>query len=169
WYRQFDLQAPCSLEVKLATAQDVASSTQLIATEVIDSIYHNSVNTFTVGTNGIYYVAFHAFLPNTAPIQGSSSLRVDFINLSVATGINENTNPGGVSVFPNPSSGLLNLRVMKFENANIRVFDILGQEIHNSRMSDINTQIDLSNFAKGLYVVKVEGNGFNYSEKVTIQ
>jgi hypothetical protein len=169
WYRQFDLQAPCSLEVKLATAQDPSSSTQLIATEVIDSIYHNSVNTVTVGTSGVYYVAFHAFVPNPSPVVGSSSLRVDLINLSIATAINENANPGGVSIFPNPSNGVVNLRVMKFENATIRVINILGKEIYNSRMSDINTQIDLSNFAKGLYIVKVDGTDFSYSERVTIK
>ncbi len=169
WYRQFDYQAPCSLEVKLATAQDTISSSQLIATEVIDSIYHNSINTITVATSGTYYVAFHAFLPNTSPVQGSSSLRIDLINLSQATAINENANPGGVSIFPNPSNGVVNLRVMKFENATIRVINILGKEIYNSRMSDINTQIDLSNFAKGLYIVKVDGTDFSYSERVTIR
>lgn len=169
WYRQFDLQAPCSLEVKLATAQDVAASNQLIATEVVDSIYNNSVNSFTVPSNGTYYLAFHAFIPTTNPIQGSSSLRIDNINLSVATGITENTNVGGVSIYPNPSNGLVNLRVMKFENANIRVFDVMGKEVANARMTDINTLLDLSDKAKGLYVVKVEGNGFIYTQKITLQ
>lgn len=169
WYRQFDLTAPCSLEVKLASAQSVAASTQLIATEIIDTNYTNSVNNFTVAANGTYYVAFHAFLPTTSPTQGSSSLRVDLVNLSLATGLNDGLNPGGVSVFPNPSNGIFNLRVMKFENANIRVFDVLGQEVYNTRMSDINTMIDLSNQSKGIYFVKVEGNGFQYTQKITLQ
>jgi hypothetical protein len=169
WYRQFELQAPCSLEVLVGTAQNVASTTQLIATEVIDSIYNNSVNNFTVATSGSYHIAFHAFLPVTAPTQGSSSLRVDLVTLSVATSLNENANPGGVSVFPNPTSGIFNLRVMKFENANIRVFDALGKEIFNTRMSDIQTAIDLSNQAKGMYFVQVDGSGFNYTQKVTVE
>lgn len=169
WYSQFDYQAPCSLEVKLATAPDILSSSQLIATEVIDSIYHNSINTIAVGTSGTYYIAFHAFLPNTSPVQGSSSLRIDLINLSQATAINENANPGGVDIFPNPSNGMVNLRVMKFENATLRVINMLGKEIYYSRMSDINTQIDLSKFAKGLYIIKVDGTDFSYSERVTIK
>ncbi|MBK9319409.1 MAG: T9SS type A sorting domain-containing protein [Bacteroidetes bacterium] len=119
-----------------------------------------------MGTSGIYYVAFHAFVPNPSPVVGSSSLRVDLINLSIATAINENANPGGVSIFPNPSNGVVNLRVMKFENATIRVINILGKEIYNSRMSDINTQIDLSNFAKGLYIVKVDGTDFQLFRKL---
>jgi len=69
WYRQFDLVAPCDLEVFLATSQDVASSTQLIATEVQDAVYRLSSNTFTVPTSGNYYVAWHAFSG-----AGSSSL-----------------------------------------------------------------------------------------------
>jgi len=78
WYRQFDLIAPCSLEVKLATAQNVASSSQLIAVEVIDAIYHLSSNTFTVSANGSYYVAWHAFSN-----LGSSAVRVDLASIKL--------------------------------------------------------------------------------------
>jgi hypothetical protein len=58
---------------------------------------------------------------------------------------------------------------MKFENANIRIFDAVGKEVANARMTDINTLLDLSDKAKGLYVVKVEGNGFTYTQKITLQ
>jgi hypothetical protein len=169
WYRQFDLQAPCSLEVLVGTAQNVASTTQLIATEVIDSIYFNSVNNFTVASSGSYHIAFHAFLPITAPTTGSSSLRVDLVTLSLATSLNENANPGGVSVFPNPTSGIFNLRVMKFENANVRIFDAIGKEVFNTRMNDTQTLIDLSNQSNGLYFVQVEGRDFSYTQKVTVE
>lgn len=169
WFRQFDLTAPCSLEVKLATAPDVASSTQLIATEGISDVYINSVNTFTVPANGTYHLAFHAFLPDTLPTAGSSSLRIDFINLSVATGINENQNPGGVSVFPNPNNGIFDLRIMKSGPANIRIYNATGKEVFFGRTSDMHTRIDLSEQSKGLYVVTVEGDGFTYNQKITVQ
>jgi hypothetical protein len=32
----------------------------------------------------------------------------------------------------------------------------------------MNTTIDVSNYASGLYLVKVEGQGFSYSEKLTV-
>lgn len=169
WYRNFDFQAPCSLEVKLATAQDVAASTQLIATEVIDSIYHLSSNTFTVPTNGNYYIAWHAFLPSTSTIQGSSSLRVDLVNLSGATGINEATNVGGVKLFPNPAESVLAIQVKKYDNAMVRIFDITGNEIYNAALNEMNTTVDVSNYASGLYLVKVEGQDFSYSEKLTVK
>ena len=169
WYRNFDLQAPCSLEVLVGNAQNVASTTQLIAAEVFDSIFHNSVNNFTVASSGSYHIAFHAFVPSTAPIFASSSLRVDLVTLSVATGLNENANTGGVSVFPNPTSGIFNLRVMKFENANVRIFDAIGKEVFNTRMNDTQTLIDLSNQSKGLYFVQVEGRDFSYTQKVTVE
>lgn len=169
WYRNFDFQAPCSLEVKLATAQDVAASTQLIATEVIDSIYHLSSNTFTVPTNGNYYIAWHAFLPSTSTIQGSSSLRVDLVNLSGATGISEATNVGGVKLFPNPAESVLAIQVKKYDNAMVRIFDVTGNEIYNAALNEMNTTVDVSNYASGLYLVKVEGQNFSYSEKLTVK
>ena len=164
WYRQFDLQAPCSLEVKLATAQDVATSTQLIATEVIDSIYHLSSNTFTVPTNGNYYIAWHAF-----SAAGSSSIRVDLVNLSGATGINETANTGGVKLFPNPAESVLAIQVKKYDNATVRIFDITGNEIYNAALNEMNTTVDVSNYASGLYLVKVQGQDFSYSEKLTVK
>ena len=164
WYRNFDLQAPCSLEVKLATAQDVAASTQLIATEVIDSIYHLSSNTFTAPTNGTYYIAWHAFSAT-----GSSSLRVDLVTISGATGINEATNAGGVKLFPNPTESLFAVQVKKYDNAMVRIFDVTGNEIYNAALNEMNTTVDVSNYASGLYLVKVEGNDFSYSEKLTVK
>lgn len=168
WYRQFDLTAPCSLEVFVASAQTVAASTQPIAVETIDTSYTNSVNNFTVATSGAYHIAWHAFVPNTSPVQGSSSVRVDLINLGISTGISENTNPGGVQIYPNPNAGIFNLRVMKFENAVVRIFNAMGEEISNLRMNDIQEQIDLSTFAKGIYVIKIEGNTFTTTQKVTV-
>lgn len=168
WFRQFDFTAPCSLEVFVASAQTVAASTQSIAVEVIDTSYTNSVNNFTVATSGAYHIAWHAFVPTTSPVQGSSSVRIDLINLGISTGIGENSNPGGVQVYPNPNAGLFNLRVMKFENAVIRIFNMMGEEVSNLRMNDIQQQIDLSDKAKGIYLVKVEGKGFNHVQKVTV-
>lgn len=168
WYRQFDLIAPCSLEVKLATAQTIAASTQLIATEVIDTNYHNSINTFQVPSNGTYYVAFHAFLPAGSPTAGSSSLRIDNIALSVVTGLNEQNNKGGVSIYPNPTSGLMTLNVKNFNNATVRVFNAIGKEIKHESLNSAYRALDLSDFANGIYIVKVEGEGFSYSEKVTL-
>jgi len=169
WYRNGTLDAPCSLEVKLATAPNIASSSQLIASEVIDTVYTNSVNTFTVPANGTYYVAWHAFLPTSSPDSGSSSLRIDLINLSLATVLNENVNVGGVSVFPNPNNGNFGVRMMKPGQASLRIFNATGKEVRAIRIGEMITNIDLSKEAKGLYIVKVEGDGFQYSQKVTVQ
>ncbi|MFM7015478.1 MAG: T9SS type A sorting domain-containing protein, partial [Bacteroidota bacterium] len=164
WYRQFDLTAPCDLEVFLATNQDVASSTTAIASEVQDTTYHLSSNTFTVPTNGNYYIAWHAFSG-----AGSSSIRVDLVTVSVATGINEATNVGGVKLFPNPAESLLAVQVKKYDNATVRIFDVTGNEIYNAQLNEMNTTVDVSNYAAGLYLVKVEGKDFSYSEKLTVK
>ena len=164
WYRQFDLTAPCDLEVFLATSQDVATSTQLIASEVQDIVYRLSSNTFTVPTNGNYYIAWHAF-----SAAGSSSIRVDLVNLGAATGINEATNVGGVKLFPNPAESLFAIQVKKYDNAMVRIFDVTGNEVYNAALNEMNTTVDVSNYASGLYLVKVEGQNFSYSEKLTVK
>lgn len=164
WYRQFELTAPCDLEVFLATSQDPATSTQAIASEVQDTVYHLSTNTFTVPSNGDYYIAWHAFSG-----AGSSSIRVDLVTVSVATGINETANVGGVKVFPNPAENLIAVQVKKYDNATVRIFDVTGNEIYNAQLNEMNTTVDVSNYAAGLYLVKVEGKDFSYSEKLTVK
>ena len=164
WYRQFDLTSPCDLEVFLATSQDVATSTQAIASEVQDTTYRLSSNTFTVPTNGNYYIAWHAF-----SAAGSSSIRVDLVTLGAATGISEATNVGGVKLFPNPAESVVAIQVKKYDNAMVRVFDITGNVIYTAALNEMNTTIDVSTYASGLYLVKVEGQGFSYSEKLTVK
>ena len=167
WFKTFTAASvQYNLESRIGTAAGNASMTQIISTDAnpTDSSYHQSLTTFSVPTTGTYFVGLRVY--GAGP---QESLRIDDIRLSIASSVGEVANSGGVSVYPNPSAGILNLSVKKFENANVRVFNVLGEEVYSARLNDINTVLNLENFNSGLYVVKVEGNGFTYNEKVTIQ
>ena len=51
----------------------------------------------------------------------------------------------------------------------VRIFDVTGNEIYNAALNEMNTTVDVSNYASGLYLVKVEGQNFSYSEKLTVK
>ncbi len=89
--------------------------------------------------------------------------------ICTATGINEATNVGGVKVFPNPAESLISVQVKKYDNSTVRIFDVTGIEIYNALLNEMNTTVDVSTFAAGLYLVKVEGKDFSYSEKLTVK
>lgn len=168
WFKNFELVTPCSIETSIGTSPSAAAMTQSIEINAIpgDTVYQNATPTFTVPANGVYYVGFHAYVPTGNG--GSSSLRIDNINLSVVTGINETKNAGGVSIYPNPSNGLVNLTVAKYANAKVQVINSVGKVVYNENISSAENKIDLTKFTNGLYIVTVTSPEFTYTEKITL-
>ena len=77
-----------------------------------------------------------------------------------------------VSVFPNPSNGVVNVELNATTSAAITVVDVLGQVIYSSNTSFVAGQrqmIDLSSNAKGMYILSIEGEGVNTVERITIK
>ena len=81
-----------------------------------------------------------------------------------------------LTVFPNPSSGLFNLQfegeglegMLKFE-----VFSPLGkviwkQETQAAQVTSVVTQMDLSKYPGGFYLLKVTGEGFSAVERILL-
>jgi hypothetical protein len=168
WFKNFELVNPCSIETSIGTSPSGAAMTQSIEVNAIpsDTTYQNATPTFTVPANGVYYLGFHAYVP--AGLGGSSSIRIDNINLSITTGINETKNTGGVSIYPNPSNGLVNLTVAKYANAKVQVLNSVGKVVYNENISSAENKIDLTKFTNGLYIVTVTSPEFTYTEKITL-
>ena len=62
-----------------------------------------------------------------------------------------------LQIFPNPTENTLNLKLSNQSIQEIIVFDLQGRIIflEHSDGTSHNTQIDVSNFSKGIYVVQV--------------
>ena len=70
-----------------------------------------------------------------------------------------------LSVYPNPFSDILNISISS--NATIEIFDVVGKSIQNQSIENGLSQIDLTNFASGVYMMKVI-NENNQSKTVRI-
>ena len=74
------------------------------------------------------------------------------------------------SIYPNPTSGNFSIKNNLFENETfVNVFDILGNQIINNLKIDNNSaEIDLNNFASGMYFVKISdaNNNILHTEKI---
>lgn len=91
----------------------------------------------------------------------------DFTNVALdwvplTTGIVTIENSNEFSVFPNPTSGKINIDFHANTQAcNIYIVNILGQEVYSERENQTYSgvkSIDLTTFEKGIYFVKVEMN-----------
>lgn len=101
---------------------------------------------------------------------------VRHITFDPCTGIPEPGNDGfSVSIRPNPSFGSINLVVsgLKTGDVNISIMDLSGkvvfQESFTTIDSKINHKIDLSQFQKGIYFVKVETDTQIKTEKLIME
>ncbi|MBL7921340.1 MAG: T9SS type A sorting domain-containing protein [Bacteroidia bacterium] len=90
------------------------------------------------------------------------------VNVSICTGINELANISGFSLFPNPTNGILTLKLTTGQalSGSIEVMDASGkiilQSVYNFNDKVNSTEINIERFASGIYFLK-----FNTSEKTT--
>ena len=74
----------------------------------------------------------------------------------------------GISVYPNPSTGILNIDFETNDSFSVEVTNIIG-EIVLVKEVESNTSIDLSNFDKGTYLVKVSNSNLSKTERIVIE
>ncbi len=92
-------------------------------------------------------------------------------NCSEALAINDvealNNN---ISIYPNPSSGIFNIKMKNLADFKCDVFDITGKHImskSNSLKNDFN--LDLSNYSKGIYFMKIQTELGSTTKKLVVQ
>ena len=88
------------------------------------------------------------------------------------TGISENFLQNNITVYPNPSNGRFQLAIGENQderNYNLMIINLEGKIIYQSVVEKSNTNIDLSEFAKGNYYLKVFNEENNLTKKISIQ
>lgn len=87
-------------------------------------------------------------------------------------GVNENIydSKGKVDIYPNPTNGKLNIKINDGFNgeASISLFDIQGRNLINEEMISAQTQINVADLKKGMYLLNVSVQGKTYVSKVMV-
>jgi hypothetical protein len=80
--------------------------------------------------------------------------------ISVTTGINETTINLEMSVYPNPTTNYLQLKVEseKLENLNFQLIDLQGKVIENKKVSATTSTIKMETLPKAIYFLNVTDN-----------
>lgn len=91
----------------------------------------------------------------------------DYSNLLTSGNTMEETNPVQLKVYPNPSSSIFNIG-WGTGTASLEVYDMLGNSIL-SEESCKSYLLDLSGYAKGIYLVNVISEGKMYTQKIILE
>lgn len=90
---------------------------------------------------------------------------------SLATSLNEITEPLSVSFFPNPSFGIFTVNLKnKTVETKICVYDVFGNCVYEKvSMKNSTKEIDLSSQAKGIYLMEIMSEGEKAVKKIVLE
>ncbi|MBX7227793.1 MAG: T9SS type A sorting domain-containing protein [Chitinophagales bacterium] len=83
----------------------------------------------------------------------------------ITNGNNEIT----VLVYPNPNDGAFKISISVRGDYKIHLCNVLGEDLYSCEMKNQSEKkIDLHNLPPGFYFIKIVGNTFNYTSKITV-
>lgn len=88
------------------------------------------------------------------------------------TGIAENELQEKISIYPNPSNGKFQLVIGSLpfdENCNLVIYNLQGEKIYQSAITNPKSDIDLSNYGNGIYFLKIYDENKVYAAKILKQ
>lgn len=119
------------------------------------------VDNFGAGTYAFDYVY-------TDPGTGCTATATDSIHIAYCIGIKETQNILSVNMYPNPAHANVTITVANNENAELTLMNTLGQKVYAQQFKR-TVVINLNEFAKGIYYVRVKSaSGFTI-EKLIIE
>ena len=89
------------------------------------------------------------------------------MNIGANVGINENV-ANEVSIYPNPTSDILNISTNSNDLSELTVKDITGKIVLKQNFNNKIT-INTENYSKGIYLIDVKNNLGTVSEKISVQ
>ena len=82
----------------------------------------------------------------------------------------DNLTSANVSLYPNPvNNGLFTVNTPNVEQAKLKVYSLLGQEVYNQNLTDTINTVDVSSLNAGTYIVKITSNKAVVTKKLIIK
>lgn len=93
------------------------------------------------------------FLPSSPndPQVGSTLWIDDVATVGDVSGLTEVDN-SSIMAFPNPSNGDVQFVLGNQDDATVSIFDLLGTKIHEARLTNLNSSLDLRFLSNGTYI-----------------
>ena len=154
---------------KLFYKQNSGSWEETIMTNTKGNMYSASIP----GVGGDNEVEYYIYAENennkseSHPYIGSADPHV-FSYSGGSVAVNNIKQNKEINIFPNPNNGRFTLQTM-FTSGSLRIININGQEVYSTEFSSSLNTIDISDFASGIYLIKIENEGAVYYEKIIIR
>lgn len=173
-------------DLNLATLHPVYSNhaftTEVSETGVVKFMFNNINLPYSFPTSVgeiIYTIHLKPNLPDLTQIKNTADIYFDF-NAPVRTNATLNTlahNVGvadykeedGISIYPNPSSGKFQVYSSRSKVQSLKVVNLLGEVVYQSQINNLQSTIDLSKEAKGIYFVQLQTEKGTVNRKIVVE
>lgn len=154
-----------------------STSASLICVGQSASLTASGASTYSWNTGGsAAVIAVSPTVTTTYTVNGtdangcSNSVTVTQ-NVSACTGLSDIAGiAGGISVYPNPSNGVFYVQVSEeVIGSHVIVMNALGEIVYSLIANSSESKLDLQALTNGVYFVKVEKEGRNYSVRKIVK
>lgn len=84
--------------------------------------------------------------------------------------VNEQNNRNNFfTIYPNPNNGVFTLTLNNINHAEVTIYSVSGQIVLQQKLTSVIHTINLTNYTKGMYFVKVNTNNKIVIEKIVVQ
>jgi hypothetical protein len=164
------------------TAGDVAAGSVSIPLdfplELPPGGYYASVTAYQDGTNDLFVLdditvgdlvggGSLIYVPSDETVYGNGNAFAIRLGVTGTNSISENNKLEGISMYPNPTNGILRINSVKSEKYTVEVLNVLGAKVMTNVFTG-NTVLDLAGFADGVYSVRVSNGTQSYVQRITL-
>ena len=122
--------------------------------------------THLYNTHGTYTVVL-----NVTTLCGATDEQDDVVTFPFS--VDELATLKTVRAYPNPSSGILNIDIDAAKDVSLEITDLNGKVVYSNDLGLVNAvsteTVDLSNIAKGVYMLRVDLDGQSQMKKITLK
>lgn len=105
--------------------------------------------------------------PDNINFYGNGTAWAIRLSSNPTIGVQEVAELEGVSMYPNPTTGILNINTTTNEKYTVEVMNMLGELIMTTKFTGMTT-MDLANFADGVYSVRISNGTSATVQRVTL-
>lgn len=138
-------------------ANEIGASYQWLQCPTYSIITGATNQTYTATSNGDYAVS----ITKNNCTDTSNCITVNNV------GINNMNTVSDIFISPNPTNGIINI-VSNFQNINseIKIMNSTGQRVFTTQLKNVNTAIDISTIANGIYYIEIKAEYKTYRTKL---
>jgi hypothetical protein len=81
---------------------------------------------------------------------------------------NPNNLDNSIAIYPNPSSGIINIKNTSTKNFELKIINILGKEVYKTTIDSTTESVDLTSLHKGIYMAVFRNGNTSINKKIVL-